>query len=115
MNPDQGFLNLTKVIDDWSTVMDSLNEADTRAKIIDSILKDCLGWSERDIKREDHVHVGYTDYQLLVDGSLRLIIEAKKAGEYFEIPTDSTRRTFKIDGVLSTIRNLADAIDQVAK
>ena len=32
-----------------------LSEADTRAKIIDPLFLDILGWTEDDIRRESHV------------------------------------------------------------
>ena len=113
MDPDTGLQNLVKIRDEYAPIMGSLNETETRAKIIDAILKESLGWGEKDIRREDHVDRGFTDYQLLVDENPRLVIEAKKAGEYFEIPRTKTTRWLKIGGVLSKIPNLVNALDQV--
>lgn len=63
----------------------SLSEADTRCKIIDEILKKCLGWKEKDIKREKYVNKGYIDYILRV-GNKGLIVEAKRSHPLFELP-----------------------------
>jgi len=90
-----------------------MNEAETRVKIIDSILNDCLGWEEGCIRREEHINVGYMDYELLIGGSTRLVLEAKRAGEYFEIPEFKYRRTYKLSGAIETVANLMDAIKQV--
>ena len=46
-----------------------LSEADTRAKIIDPLFLDILGWTEDDIRRESHVHKGYLDYVFSIDGT----------------------------------------------
>ena len=60
------------------------NEADTRAKIIDRVLNDALGWPELGdaVRREEHVHEGYLDYRLRA-GSHGLILEAKRVAHAF--------------------------------
>lgn len=85
MEYDQGLtavLQLKKGIKEFGK---SLSETDTRVKIIDKILIDCLGWSEIDIRREEHVNSGYIDY-IIRSGKKGLIIEAKKIGTFFELP-----------------------------
>lgn len=62
-----------------------LNEADTRLKIIDEILFNCLGWDKDKVTVESHVHDGYVDYKLGTQGH-RFIIEAKKVGRSFQFP-----------------------------
>jgi len=113
MRPDDAFQNFLSIYEKYGGKVVSFNEADTRAKIIDSILKDCLDWSEDDIRREDHVDTGYTDYQVLINKICYLVIEAKKSGEYFELPQTTTGRTYKVGGVLFKIENLVKALKQV--
>jgi len=115
MNPDDGLKNFNDIVNKYGQQMVLFNEAETRAKIIDYILRESLGWDEGDIKREDHVASGFTDYQLVIDGICRLVIEAKKAGTYFDIPRTKTSRTLRIGGALSTVPNLMNALNQVRK
>lgn len=67
MHPDDGLKHFNEIVDKYGQQMGSFNEAETRAKVIDNILRLSLGWDEGDIKREDHVESGYTDYQLMID------------------------------------------------
>lgn len=113
MHPDDGLKGLEGIYKKYASRAVSFNEAETRAKIIDAILKECLGWEEDDIRREDRVHTGFTDYKLMLNNSCRLIIEAKRAGEYFDIPRTKQRRTYKIGASLKTVANLMEAMGQV--
>lgn len=64
-----------------------LNEADTRAQVIDTILEDVLDWPKASIKRETHVHAGFADYLLhTAAGQVALVVEAKKEGTHFALP-----------------------------
>ena len=58
----------------------NLSEADSRAKIIDPIFKNCLGWEENDITREEHVNKGFIDYIFKVGSRPVFVLEAKKIG-----------------------------------
>lgn len=113
MLPDLAYANFIKIYNEYNNKVGLFNEADTRAKIIDYILRDCLGWGESMITRENHTCAGYTDYELLVNGTPTLILEAKKYGDYFEIPSSKTNRSYKINGSISSSANLYDAINQV--
>ena len=66
----------------------SFSESDTRAKIIDTILRDVLGWPETDdrVRREEHVHHGYLDYYLR-STTVGLVLEAKRSGHPFTLPS----------------------------
>jgi predicted type IV restriction endonuclease len=114
MHPDTAFQEFNSLMEKYKTPkLSCLNEADTRAKIIDFIIKECLGWTEENIKRETHVNDGYIDYELIINGVRVLTLEAKKTGEYFEIPTNKVNRNYKISGIVSTIPNLLKAMKQV--
>jgi hypothetical protein len=88
-------------------------EADTRARVISRLLHDVLDWPQANVKREEHAHPGFIDYVLLTNVRL-LAIEAKKSGDTFRLPPDiTTARAFTLGGVLRTVKNLQEYIDQV--
>ena len=109
LNPDDGLARLKDLV---QTVWPKLSEADTRAKLIDPLFKDCLGWDEGDIKREEHVHDGYVDYVFSSDGMSFLAVEAKKNGMAFEIPKTLSGRRFTISGAISELKNLLASNEQ---
>ncbi len=113
MHPDKGYSNFVSIYETYKDKLSSFNEADTRGKVIDELLKDCLGWGEDEIKREQKVNSGYIDYQLFNMGSCVLVIEAKKGGDYFDIPITYSSRTYKINGAISMVKNLVAAMNQV--
>jgi len=90
-----------------------LSEADTRAKIIDLLFLDILGWTEDDIRRESHVHKGYLDYIFSIDGTRKFILEAKRVGLSFLIPESFGGRYYVISGTISTDKKIRAAIEQV--
>lgn len=91
----------------------SLSESDSRAKILDPIFKDCLGWTEDDITREEHIHKGFIDYTFKIDNKPVLVLEAKKVGYSFIIPEALKKRRYKINGAISTDKKINEAINQV--
>lgn len=110
-----GYADFLRIYSAYKDKIESFNEANTRAKVIDSILTECLGYDNGYIFRETAVHSGYIDYEIKFNGGCQLIIEAKRAGDYFSIPRDFNKRTYKINGVISTIDNLIKAINQVQR
>ncbi len=111
-NADNSLEQFNKILGEkWA----KLSESDTRAKIIDPIFKDCLGWDESDITREENTDSGFIDY-IFRDGIRPLfIIEAKKEGKSFEIPEERTNRKFALNGIISKEKNLMIAIEQAQK
>ncbi|MGA2468534.1 MAG: hypothetical protein ABSH06_29855 [Thermodesulfobacteriota bacterium] len=51
MHPDEGYQQFLKLYEKYKDQLDIFNEADTRAKIIDFILRDCLA-GKKYISRE---------------------------------------------------------------
>jgi len=78
----------------------NLNEADTRHRVIDTVLHDVLGWPKGAVRCEKSVSPGFADY-VLNGRSQRpvLVIEAKREGNYFQLP-----RGFDSKGLAGTIR-----------
>ena len=108
-----GALSKFKRLRNESYETSKLSEADTRVKIIDYILVNCLGWSEVDIAREERcIESGtYLDYKLTTNIPI-LIVEAKKASHLLELPEASNHRTYKIGGVLKNCQNTIAAMVQ---
>jgi len=106
---DKNFENLHKLIDFFKS---DYSEADTRAKLIDPLFKDCLDWTEADIAREPPTHPGYIDYLFSIDGIRKFVLEAKKTGKYFEIPSSLSRQSYKIRGTITTDKTIKNAIEQ---
>ncbi|WP_138708213.1 hypothetical protein [Desulfocurvibacter africanus] len=109
-HPDEAYSRIQRIFDHYKDV--DFNEADTRIKLIDSVLKECLGWKEDDISREEHNESGFIDYRIHADGVSRIIIEAKKTGDYFEVPISFNSRRYKISASISSVKNLIKAIRQ---
>ena len=90
----------------------NLSEADTRAKIIDPLFKDVLGWTEQDIRRESHVENGFLDYLFSIGNSRKFVVEAKKEGEAFMVPPSQSGREYSLSGTLITNEKIKRAIEQ---
>jgi len=98
-----------------NTVFPKLTEADTRAKLIDPVFEECLGWNGADIEREVYVHKGFVDYVFSVAGFKKFVLEAKEFGSSFEIPDSLNNRKYKINGTITTDKKILEAIEQVQR
>jgi KaiC/GvpD/RAD55 family RecA-like ATPase len=110
-DPDEAYFNFKKAKLQWK----GLSEADTRCKMIDMIFKDCLGWSESDIVREERIDGGFVDYVFSVDGIPRLVVEAKKSDVCFQIPLSLKSRKYKLSGIISREKAIIKTIEQAQK
>ena len=88
------------------------NEAETRLKIIDEMVRVALGWQLEDISVEERVvgetHASFCDY-VLRTASTSIVVEAKRVGAAFLLPNDRT--SLRLGGVLSG-GELGEAIRQ---
>lgn len=67
------------------------NEAETRLKVIDFVLRELLAWPLSHVAVEEFIAPGFADYVLKKpNGDDALFIEAKKEGVYFELPLPPT-------------------------
>ncbi|WP_354678316.1 hypothetical protein [Cupriavidus plantarum] len=70
------------------------NEASTRLKVIDRVLREVLGWLDEDISPEEHVTedgaTTYADY-ILKTANAAIVVEAKKGAASFEVPPGNRR------------------------
>jgi len=105
--------NLENLISDFeSTEISALNEANTRFKFIDNLLIKCLNWERTDISCEDTYEGKYTDYTLNLFRSVA-VVEAKKAGDYFELPVGKQKLIQPLKSVYKDNPNTKSAINQV--
>lgn len=95
----------------------SLNEADTRHRIIDFIIHDVLSWPRNRTANEEYILKGFADYVLKkADGEDLLFIEAKREGDYFEMPVsfdESEKSGFISIKKLMTDKSISSAMIQV--
>lgn len=117
INPaDQGLSVLSEIYSTFGNFCQKrgqVTEADTRAKVIDRILKEALGWPEDAFAREVPVHHGYLDYLLTYGKRNLVLVEAKREGIPFEVPkTLRNRRKYKISGSIKTNSDIKEAIEQ---
>lgn len=90
------------------------NEATTRLHLIDTIFFECLGWDKReDCISEERFDGKYTDYIFLAPQRL-LILEAKREGDYFDVPVGYSNGKYKLKTLKNELPNLSKAIDQVS-
>src|SRR5437763_947626 len=73
------------------------SEADTRAKLIDPIFINVLGWRETDIKREEPAADGFADYSFGSEFKW-FHVEAKRTVPRFQLHTRSKSRKLKLSG-----------------
>lgn len=84
------------------------SEADTRSKLIDSLLITVLGWDEKDIQREGYISkTGYFDYIVSIPG-IHFVIEAKKNTYNINLP--SHHKKVSINSIYNNNREIIDQI-----
>ena len=90
------------------------NEADTRLRVIDTMLFDILDWRKEDVETELYCRTaGYADYVCSANGSRILVIEAKRRGSTFLLEGKVFESRPYSFGFLSTeSKPAADALQQ---
>ncbi|MBS0184613.1 MAG: AAA family ATPase [Nitrospira sp.] len=89
------------------------NEATTRVQLIDRLFFECLGWSRDDMTAEDYHGGEFADYVFSAPRKL-LIVEAKKEGSYFELPSGMENVEYSLKTLSKDYPNVKSAIEQVA-
>jgi hypothetical protein len=115
-DPDDALEKLRGIYEEFNEFCEkrgAVSEADTRAKVIDRILKEICFWPESEISREDKVHRGFIDYCLCVHGRPYIIVEAKKEGIPFIFPDGKSHKSLSLSGTILTSKELSEAINQV--
>ena len=86
VTPDQAF-ELLQSNEHLIRSISQKNEADTRLRAIDTIAFDILKWQKADVDVEKYCRdVGFADYAFHANGTVSLVLEAKKEGAWFVLP-----------------------------
>lgn len=109
--------DLISILTDLAALSADETEADTRARVIDPLLR-VLGWPQEQIKREPFAgwtdSRGYLDYLLQIRGLPTVVLEAKRSGRTFDFPKSlkhQKQTTFKKLTAIAN-ENLKEAIEQ---
>ncbi len=105
--------NLEKLRDFYNVQNRDRNEATTRLHLIDRLFFECLGWNKDIVRCEESLDKQYADYTFLAPRRI-LIVEAKREGDYFELPVGMTRLEYSIQSIARDNANLKAALVQVA-
>src|SRR6266699_6224993 len=87
------------------------NEATTRLQLIDEIFFSCLGWDIGYVVLEEPYGRDYADYTFTAPRRV-LIVEAKKEGDYFDVPVGKDRLEYSLSALMREYPNLKAAITQ---
>ncbi|MDP2158683.1 MAG: hypothetical protein Q8K68_13360, partial [Nitrospirota bacterium] len=116
LEADEALKNISSIYTEFGNFCQKrgqVNEADTRVKIIDRILKEGLGWPEDAFNREVPAHAGFIDYLLQTGSRRHFVVEAKREGMAFDIPKSlKTRKRYKISGSINTNKDIKEVIEQ---
>lgn len=111
---NEGRIKLEELVAWYSTRQAERNEATTRLQLVDRLFFECLGWSKDDVIPEESQARAYADYTFLAPRRI-LIVEAKKEGNYFELPAGQTRLEYSLSALFRDYPNLKAAIEQAAQ
>ena len=110
---EDGKDQLKSLIDFFNETADSnRNEATTRLHLINGLLLDVLGWPKKECVAEPWQDGKYTDYEL--GNPRRLVVEAKREGDYFSLPTGFSDRVCRVSTVVEKGTDVKSAVRQAA-
>lgn len=110
---EAGRERLEQLIEWYKEHTENRNEATTRFHLIDVLLVEVLGWERGSITAEDSHEGEYTDY-ILHNSRALAILEAKREGDYFELPAGKKRLKYSLSGLSKDSENLKKALNQVS-
>src|SRR5258708_16378750 len=105
--------NLEKLVAWYATTASERNEATTRFQLIDEIFFNCLGWDKEDSLLEEPYEGEYADYTFMAPRRV-LIVEAKKEGNYFEVPSAKDHLEYSLTAFMQDYQNLKTPLGQTA-
>lgn len=97
---------------EFKNEIDALNEATTRLRYINKLFSECLDWDTSDIIAEEYEDGTYTDYVFFSPNKV-LVVEAKREGDYFDVPIGYAGLIYKINYLIRGNNNLKAALEQV--
>jgi hypothetical protein len=106
--------NLEQLVSWYGSRAGSRNEATTRLQLIDRLFFECLAWSRDQVILEEPHGREYADYTFVIFRPV-LIVEAKREGDYFELPAGVNRLEHSLPSLMRDYPNLKQAIEQAAR
>ncbi|MFA6358055.1 MAG: hypothetical protein WCY09_05250 [Candidatus Omnitrophota bacterium] len=111
MDYDIGRNNLEELFSWYKLNAARRNEATTRLTMIDRLFFECLSWSKDDVVLEESHDNTYADYLFSAPRRI-LIVEAKKEGDYFEVPIGENRIEYSLNNLTRDNNSLKKAVEQ---
>lgn len=110
-----GVAALAQLLVDLRAGQTDFNEADTRHRILDRIIHECLGWDRSVTRLERRFSEEYSDYEL--GSPARVLIEAKRSGQYFDIPIEVNKHGIvrSLRSICSLSREFKNAFEQAQR
>lgn len=102
---------LSELVVELEETQPNLNESTTRTRIIDVLLFDALGWPRNQCTTEEPLDGTYTDYSLGAPAT-QLIVEAKRVGTYFALPSTTGPLVVRLKSLTTGNQELQSAISQ---
>ncbi len=113
-DPEEYRSNLENLVNWYASNIAQRNESTTRLQLIDRLFFECLGWSkEEDVILEEPYGGDYADYTFLAPRRI-LIVEAKREGNYFEVPVGKDKLEYSLRSLMRDFPPLKAAIEQVS-
>lgn len=106
--------NLATLIDWYHRNFAQRNEATTRLHLIDELFLRCLAWDKENITCEEEHDGQYADYTFRALRKV-MIVEAKREGQYFQIPAGTNRIEYSLASLIRGNQDLRNAVEQVAQ
>lgn len=113
MNYEDGLKAMEALVEWYRGREGQRNEATTRLHLIDSLFLGCLGWDKDSVISEEAQGREFADYTFLAPRRV-LIVEAKREGNYFELPAGTARLEIQLPALVRTYENVAAALQQAA-
>lgn len=98
----------------YSEKQPNINESTTRLMMIDKLFFECLGWEKDDVILEESENKEYSDYTFQAPRRI-LIVEAKKTGNYFNIPIEKNHIEYALNSLTKEFGNIKSAVEQVMR
>jgi predicted type IV restriction endonuclease len=113
---DSAFDTFSRLKQDIATYDGTLvTEADARAKVIDPMFTQVLGWRGSELFAENATSSGFVDYVFTIDGRSRLIVEAKRDSRTLGIDNRDTGRGYILSGPAFKSEAASEGIEQAIR
>lgn len=106
---EEGKRTLINLVKSYEEKKADWNEAETRFHYLDELLVKCFGWHREKVEVENYEDRSFADYIL----NNKLVVEAKRESDYFEIPAETVKNLiFGIPSLITLSKNLGEALSQ---